>query len=341
MPMHRRFRRRPPRAMRAMAMGAATWVALALGWLASAHAQDAERISGAVMGLNAKVPGDARTAPTLGTDRTGTGVVIDSTGLVLTIGYLILEASEVTLVDAGGVKTPAEIVGYDHRTGFGLVKALNPVGKPLALGNSAQLKERDTALIVGRDGQEHVSIAQVIARKEFAGSWEYLLENAIFTAPAHPRHSGAALISAEGELLGIGSLFLPQQVPGVGIVPGNMFVPVDALKPILADLIAEGRPAKGSQAWLGLAPEEVRGHLFVERVSPGGPAEAAGIKPGDLIVGVAGERPADMAAFFKRVWALGPPGTEVPLDIVQGSTPRRVVVKSADRYAWLKLKRSY
>jgi S1-C subfamily serine protease len=127
----------------------------------------------------------------------------------------------------------------------------------------------------------------------------------------------------------------------VGVVPGNMFVPIDALKPILADMIAEGRPAKAAQPWLGLAPEDVRGHLFVERVSPGGPAEAAGIKPGDLILGVAGQRPADMAAFYRRIWALGPPGTEVPLDLIQGGVPRRVVVKSADRYAWLKLKRSY
>lgn len=329
----------PSRGLRA-AVAAAVLCAAALG-AHDAGAQEKPDILGAILALRAVVPADARTAETLGTERNGTGVVIDSNGLVLTIGYLILEASEVTLHDGAGGATAAQVVGYDHRTGFGLLRALKPLGNPLRFGNSQALEALQPVLVVGRGDTEIVSVAQVTARKEFAGSWEYLLDNAIFTAPAHRRHSGAALVNIAGELLGIGSLVLPQQVAGVGMIAGNMFVPIDALKPILADLIAGGRPSGSFQPWLGLAPEEVRGHLFVERVSPDGPAEAAGVKPGDLILGIDGQTIGDMATFFRRTWSLGPAGVEVPLDIVRAGVPRRVVVKSADRHAWLRVKRSY
>jgi S1-C subfamily serine protease len=292
----------------------------------------------AVVGVSTEIPAQARTAALLGTKRAGSGVVIDGSGLVLTIGYLILEAASVTVVDAAGASIPAQIVAYDHQTGLGLVRALRPIASPpMAFGRSDDLKELNPVIVVGRDEGERIVPARVTSRREFAGSWEYIMENAIFTAPAHPNHSGAALIGLDGKLLGIGSLIVAQSLPGIGLVQGNMFVPIDALKPILADLLAEGHQNKPRQAWLGLAPEEVRGKLFVTRVSPDGPAEKAGIKAGDIIIGVGGVPVGDMATFFRKVWSLGPAGTDVPLDIIQGSEVRRILVRSSDRYAWLRL----
>lgn len=300
-----------------------------------------ERLFSSVVLLEAKIPGEARTAETLGTERRGSGVVIDDTGLIVTIGYLIVEASEVTVAGTDGKPTPASIVAYDHQTGFGLVRAIQPlVAHAVPLGRSDLLKEDDRALMISRDPDELTSIVQVVSRREFTGSWEYLLENAIFTAPARPYHSGAALIGADGTLLGIGSLIVARASEEV-MIPGNMFVPIDALKPVLGDLLAEGRSSKGRQPWLGLSPEEVRGHLFVGRVSPDGPAEKAGLRKGDLILSVAGERADGMADFYRRVWAMGGPGIDVPLDILRGREQRRVVVRSGDRYAWLKMNASH
>ncbi len=307
---------------------------------AEANAQD--EVIRAVVGISALIPEDARTAAHLGVLRSGNGVVIDDDGLVLTIGYLIMEAERAAVTNADGNLVPAIPIAYDHGTGFGLLRATQPLGlKPVKLGDSAGLAEGAPVIIVSRGGRVPVMAARVSSRREFAGYWEYLLERAIFTVPPNPQYGGAALIDADGRLVGIGSLAVNDAVSDKKPVPGNMFVPIDVLKPILSDLVEKGRSSAPARPWLGVYPNENNGRVFVRRVAAGGPADDAGIKPGDVIMGVGGKRVKGMADFYRKIWARGSAGAEIPIDMLPiGAASldiRTVTVKSRDRLDWLKL----
>ncbi len=297
----------------------------------------------AVVSVTAHVPGSARTASSLGTERAGSGVVIDDSGLVVTIGYLIMEASEVEIsAPSSDDAIPATIVAYDPESGFGLVRASRDLEvAPIPLGDSDGLARMQPLLAVSRVGELHPAGVFVLDRREFAGYWEYLLEDAIFTAPPQAEFGGAALLDENGALVGIGSLLVPDAGALGRPVPGNMFVPVNELKPILGDLLADGHRADPPRPWLGVSVEEHRGRVFVTRVSPDGPAAAAGIEPDDLIVGVGGDRVASLAELYRKVWALGDAGVEVPLDLLKEVEVIETPVRSADRYRWLRLDPSF
>jgi len=310
----------------------------------TAAAQNAwiEELAAAVVRIKTHINPEGRTIEGLGREREGSGVLIDSDGLVLTIGYLMVEAYAAEVVTNDGRTVPASVVGYDHESGFGLLRTLEPLRlKPMPLGKSSEVKERDPVLVASFGGGGMVAPAYVVAKREFAGSWEYMLDDALFTSPPHPAWSGAALIDRAGKLVGIGSLIVGDAVGGGEKTPGNMFVPIDRLPPILADLIASGRIPGPGRPWLGLNAEELRGRLFVSRVTPGGPADKAGVKRGDVIVGVKGEPPKNLADFYRKVWAQGDAGVSVPLEVLQDSAVRRVEVKSINRLDHLKLKSSF
>jgi len=291
----------------------------------------------AVVKIVTRIPPGARTARRLGTEREGSGVVIDGNGLVLTIGYLLLEADSIEIGLPDGSKLAARAVAYDHETGFGLIRATRPLGiKPMELGNSDTVKTRDRVLVASFGGKAAVIGAYVVSRRPFAGWWEYLIENAIFTSPPHPAFGGAALIGGDGRLVGIGSLMVGDAAQPRQPLPGNMFVPIDRLKPILADLLSQGRRAGPHRPWLGLTSEEVRGRLFVMRVTRDGPAFAAGIRPGDLVIGVDGKPVQGLADFYRKVWASGTAGAKVTLNVLHGIDARPVVVDTIDRYDWLR-----
>lgn len=316
--------------------------AMLLALATAAQAQSVPELLAAVVKVKTFVPGDARTAATLGREREGSGIVIDNAGLILTIGYLMVEAQGAEVTGADGRTVPALVLGYDHDSGFGLLRADPPPRvKPLALGSSANLKERDPVLIASQGGPDMAGPAFVVAKRPFAGSWEYLLEEAIFTAPPHPAWSGAALIDRDGKLVGVGSLIVGDTAGTNTNLPGNMFVPIDRLKPILADLITEGRVSGPAKPWLGMNIEELRGRLFITRVSPESPASRAGIEPGDVVIGVGGDMPRDLADFYRKVWARGPAGVEIPLSILHGSSTREVMLTSMDRHQHLRLGRTY
>jgi S1-C subfamily serine protease len=326
---------------------ARSWLAAGVAALISASAapaQDAwvEDLVSAVVQVKTHINPEGRTVEGLGRQREGSGIVIDGDGLVLTIGYLMVEAYAAEVVANDGRTVPASVVGYDHESGFGVLRTLEPLKlKPMPLGRSSEIKEHDPVLVASFGGAAMVGAAYVVARREFAGSWEYMLDDALFTAPPHPAWSGAALISRAGKLVGVGSLIVSDAVGGGDRTPGNMFVPIDRLAPILGDLLASGRAAGPGRPWLGLNTEELRGHLFVGRVTPGGPADKAGIKRGDMIVGVKGEPPKNLADFYRKVWAQGEAGVTVPLDVLQDNEVRRVDIKSMNRLDHLKLKSTF
>lgn len=317
----------------------AAFAATALGVATGGQAATLDDLVSAVVRIKTEINLDGRTVESLGAERDGSGIIIDEDGLILTIGYLMVEAYGATITTNTGRAVPATIVGYDHETGFGLLRAIEPLKiKPLPFGKSADVQEGDPALVVSHGGTSSVGPARIAAKHEFAGNWEYLLDEAIFTAPPYPNWSGAALISRDGKLIGVGSLVVGDTSGDGGGAPGNMFVPIDRLTPILGDLLADGRVSGAGRPWLGVAAEDVGGRLVVGRVTAGGPAEQAGLQRGDTIVGVAGERPKSLADFYRKVWAQGGAGVTVPLDVEQGGEKRRVDVKSINRHDHLRLR---
>jgi S1-C subfamily serine protease len=289
-----------------------------------------------VVGLRAEIPEDAFTAQILGTERAGSGVVIRDDGLVLTIGYLITEASTIWLTTNKGNVVGGFPLAYDQTTGFGLVHPLGKLGvKAIERGTAASCRVGENVVMAGHGGRAHSLKATVFAKREFAGYWEYVLDEAIFTAPAHPQWGGAALIGADGKLLGIGSLLVQEKIDA-GTLQGNMIVPIDILAPILDDMVRLGRPNRPPHPWLGLYATEAGPRLVVAGLASGAPAEKAGLKVGDVLMEVAGGKPSSLADFFRRIWACGNAGAEVRLKILRETATREVVMKSVDRNDFLK-----
>ena len=287
-----------------------------------------------IVAVRATIPDDAFTADALGTRREGSGVVIRDNGLVLTIGYLITEAEEVWLTRHDGVVVPGHALAYDQETGFGLVQALGNLGLPaLPFGDSTRAKVGDPITLA--DGLGRVAEGQIVARQEFAGYWEYLLDNAIFTAPAHPSWGGAALVDADRKLLGVGSLRL-QMSQGETVEDINMTVPIDLLPPIFDDLVKRGSVAKPPRPWLGAFSAEYNGEVVVMSVADDGPADKAGLRRGDIISDVKDREIRGLADFYRNIWASGPAGTELPLRVVRDGRETWLRVKSIDRAAALK-----
>lgn len=297
---------------------------------------DLEGISRSVVKLRAEVPEDAFTAGILGSQRTGNGVVINADGLILTIGYLVTEAADVWLTTPDGRELAAHPLAYDQVTGFGLVLPLEKADiAPIALGSSESLKVGDTAYVVSSPEFADPQRVHIFARREFAGAWEYLLEDAIFATPAHPHWSGAALIDGHGRLVGLGSL-LVRELSGGDEINANMFVPIDLLKPILEELITRGRTSRQPRPWLGLYTVEMTGKVYVTGVADGSPAQLADIREGDLISQVADRDVATLPDFYRRLWAIGPAGSPVPLTAIRGGTRLRMNLRSIDRGDLLK-----
>lgn len=286
--------------------------------------------------LRAEIPDDAFTASVLGTQRSGNGIIIGDDGLILTIGYLIAEASDIWLTTHDGREVPGHALAYDQVTGFGLILPLGSIdAPPLPLGDGTTLAEGDELVIISHPKLGPPQTVNVMSLREFAGAWEYLLERAIFTMPAHPHWSGAALVDSRGELLGVGSLLVRELSEGRES-DANLFVPTDLLKPILDDLRHTGRAARAPRPWLGLYATEVRGAVVVAGITDGGPAQRADIREGDLIREVENREVSSIAQFYRSVWELGPAGTQIRLTTTRGGKPSIVRVKSMDRTELLK-----
>lgn len=297
-----------------------------------ACAFDLRRTLSSVVGLQSKVPDNAYTAQALGAERAGHGVAINDSGLVATIGYLVVEAETVWMFDHSGRAVPGHVCGYDQETGFGLVQALGKLNAPgMALGSVRSVNVGDPVIFAGHGGCANAVSAVIADKREFAGYWEYLLDEALFTEPPHPFWGGGALIDTEGQLCGIGSLFVQKNPGEVGSIDGNMVVPIDILLPILEDLQRFGRSQRPPRPWIGALSTEADDRVVVVNTWNDGPADRAGLQSGDLVLAVAGEPVASLAQFYRRLWALGNAGVEVPLEIARSGRLAEVTVLSADR----------
>jgi serine protease Do len=304
---------------------------------AQAAIEALSRANAAVVGVRAKVADGARSAETLGQQRSGSGVVIGADGLILTIGYLMLEAQNIQIVTSDNKTLPARAVAYDQATGFGLIQTLLPLRgvRPVPFGSMSDLSAGDALMAATGtqpDGTEaEVSMTQIVSKRGFTGYWEYHIEAAAFTSPPIQNHSGAGLFNDRGQLIGIGSLFVANAMGGNKQLPGNMFVPVDLLKPILAEMQRTGSTAKSHRPWLGLSSVEQSGRVQVLRVSKDGPAQAAGLEPGDVVLAVDGVKVATVEAFYKQLWARAQPDAEITLTVLQGAELKTINLKAIDR----------
>ena len=296
------------------------------------------KANAAVVGVQVTAAKGARSAETLGRQRSGSGVVIGPDGLVLTIGYLMLEADTIQIVTQDNKSLPAKAVAYDLATGFGLLRPLLPLRgvSPVALGSQNDLKAGDALMAAtgGEDGD--VAMTQLVSKRPFSGYWEYHIEAALFTSPPIGNHSGAPLFNQRGELLGIGSLFVGDALGDNRRLPGNMFVPVDLLKPILAEMQQTGSSKLSRRPWLGLTSSEQGGRVQIVRVNKDSPAETGGLQPGDVVLAVDGTKVASLEEFYKRLWAHANPDDEVQLTVLQGAEIRQLTLKAVDRMSTLR-----
>jgi len=297
---------------------------------------DLDHALDAVVLVRSEIPEDAFTAPILGTERAGNGVVISENGMVLTIGYLITEASVIWLATNKGTVVGGYPMAYDQATGFGLIQPLGKLGvKPIERGSASSIRVGENVVVAGHGGRAHALKATVFAKREFAGYWEYVLDEALFTAPAHPQWGGSALIGADGKLAGIGSLLVQEKIDA-GTIQGNMIVPIDLLAPILDDMTKTGRANRAPHPWLGMYATEAGERLVVAGLAPGAPAERAGVHVGDAVIAVGGEKPKNLADLWRKVWAHGAPGAIVPLKLGRSGKTLELRLTSADRADFLK-----
>lgn len=296
-----------------------------------------ERAANAVVGLQVLAVDGARSASTLGRARQGSGVVIDDQGLVLTIGYLILEAEHVLVLTDDNRRVPARVVAYDLATGFGLVRALVPLKlEPAPIGRARAVTDADALMIASGGDAGALSAARLVSRRGFAGYWEYQIDDALFTAPPRPDHSGAGLFNDQGELVGIGSLIVNDAAGGNQRVPGNMFVPTDLLSPILPELIARGRSRQSERPWMGVNCVEMASRVRVVRVTEDSPADVAGLEVGDQILTLDGETVTGLESLWKSLWKGSNPARAVDLQIERGGVIRNITVHTVDRAATLR-----
>ena len=289
---------------------------------------DLDQALDAIVSIKTTIPDGALTATILGTERGGNGVVISDDGLVLTIGYLITEASDVWLTKCDGQSVPGHVVASDQQSGLGLVQGLYPLGlASIALGSSASLQPGSPVIAAGSGGARQALQTSIIAKREFTGYWEYVLDEALFTAPALPNWGGAALLNTEGNLVGIGSLLIQNEGEG----NANMFVPVDLLAPILTDLRQFGRRQEAPRPWLGWLVQEVDQALIVTTIYRDCPAHAAGIRPGDVVLDIEGNRPAGLTEMFRMIWQAGPAGIRIPISVLRDGALEQVSVATVDR----------
>lgn len=318
-------------------MTASLFMAAVAAWRATQGIpHPAEPPLDAVVKLSIRAVEGARTADTLGAEREGTGILIDNNGLILTIGYLVLEAASVLVMTEDNRIYPASVVGFDHASGFGLLRAVPaPPCAPVELGDSDRLAELESLVVAGHEGAGGITGAALVSRRRFTGWWEYMIEDALFTAPPRYEHSGAALFDGEGRLVGIASLWVSDVLGSGAAFPGNMFVPINLLKDVLDDLVRDGRRRGAARPWLGLNTEQVDGHVVVSRVLPDSPAAQAGLQRGDIILGVGGDSVGGQSEFYESLWGSGGAGVDVTLHIVRDKAVRHLIVQTADRLSYL------
>lgn len=307
---------------------------------ATASAQDTinalTKAQAAVVGVQVVAAEGARSTQTLGKQRSGSGVVIGSDGLIVTIGYLILEADQVQITTADKKTVPAQVVAYDLATGFGLIRPVVPLRgiAPVPLGGSQAMKTGESLMVstgASSDEDADVGMTQLVSKRAFSGYWEYHIDGALFTSPPMQNHSGAPLFNQKGELLGIGSLFVMDAIGQNVRLPGNMFVPVDLLKPIMAEMLQTGSSSLSKRPWLGLTSSEQGGRVQIVRINPDSPAQAAGLKVGDVVLAVDDAKVASLETFYKKVWDRASPEAEIKLTVLQGADLKTITITPVDR----------
>lgn len=292
----------------------------------------------ALVSIRAHIPEDAMSAGLLGTERSGHGIRVREDGLIITIGYVINEAEEIWIGSYDGRAVPGFVVGNDFRTGLALIRPMMPLpGRHLPIGSSQALEVGDAVRVAGSQRADpQVVDAQIVAKQEFAGRWEYVLDEALFTAPPHESWSGAALMDLEGRLCGVGSLVIQGFETDDSLSTVNMFVPIDVLTPFIDEISVRGRRTEPPRPWLGMLVHDDSDTLVVVGIYRDCPADKAGLRPGDVVLRVDGKPVHNLAHMFRTVWSLGNAGVDVPLRVLRDTQVQETTIKSAPRGEFLR-----
>jgi S1-C subfamily serine protease len=285
-----------------------------------------ELVVPATVAVAVEVPETHPSAAILGTERLGTGVVVDRAGLLLTVNYVVIGASsvEVTLLDE--TRVDGRVVAHDFASGLAVIEISAHGLAALDLCPSSALGVGQDIFIVAAAGENkrRANSGMITSIAPFDAYWDYSLDRAITTTAMNPGLGGAPLLDSHGRVAGIASLDLNE------IGRFTLAIPVDDFLTHRNELLQHGRRvSRPARAWVGLYCYTFRDHVVIAGVLPGTPAEQAGLAAGDVVLTVDGQTIANRHELYSALW-LHRPGDVLEFRVFRNNAVKRLAVPSGD-----------
>jgi S1-C subfamily serine protease len=280
-----------------------------------------------VVNIQTTVARDHRSVPILGTERMGSGVVVDPAGLILTVNYVVMGGQTVQVSFLRGRRVRAEIVAQDFEIGLALLRIKRQGLTAATLRVEGELERGEPVVAVASTGAQERRVAGglVTYLGEFEAHWEYLLERGIVSNAANPGFGGGGLFTLTARLAGIVSLNLNE------LIRNSLSIPVEHYREHERELLRYGRVvSRPRRAWLGVFAHVVEEGIVVAAVVPEGPGDRGGLREGDLIVSLNAEKLESRRDLYVSLWRHGP-GEPLTFEVMRDSSLRRVLVTSGDR----------
>jgi S1-C subfamily serine protease len=284
-----------------------------------------------VVNIHATVPKQHPSTRILGDERMGSGLVVDSTGLVLTVSYVVMGASVIDVAPLKGRRTRAEVVAQDFEVGLALLRVKRQ-GLPAATLATQAPERGDAVVAVASSGVHEVRVSGGIVTYlgEFEGYWEYLLDRGIVSSAANPGFGGGGLFSMRGHAVGVVYLNLNE------VARSSLAIPVDFYREHSAELLRYGRVvSRPRRAWLGVFAHALDDGVVISGIVPGGPGEKGGLREGDLIMSLNAQEVPTLREFYTSLWR-HEPGERITFEVMRDNAVRRLEITGGDRAEFFK-----